>query len=474
MPKKFSPIDLSHVKTFPLSKRPSKVAHSKFATPACGGASFGHFLQSLPDILIGTDFRDFARQLARAIQTQKTIAIGIGGHVIKCGLAPVLIDLAKRGWISAIAMNGATAIHDVEIAMHGQTSEDVVQGLRDGSFGMAADTGDFINHAVTGAEGGYGDALGKKIIDADLPHRNHSILANARALGIPTTVHVAIGTDVVHQQPSACGTAIGRASFEDFRLFCSVVSTLEGGAYLNIGSAVILPELFLKALTVARNLGHTVDHFITANFDMTQHYRPRVNVVQRPTMQGGTGYSFTGHHELMIPMLAHALVRALGDPAPRHKILARDRAIQVRHRLKDIGATVVFTNGCFDLIHQGHITYLQRASTRGDALFLGLNTDDSVRRLKGNDRPILPLEDRAAILAALACIDYIVPFAEDTPRDLIAALLPDVLVKGGDYQPDEIAGREEVEAHGGIVSTIPFVKGKSTTHIVEKIRGGNP
>ena len=472
--RKFPPIDLSKVKTTPLSERGSKVALSGFATPAHSGASFGHFLASLPDILIGADFRQFARQLARAIQNKKTIAIGIGGHVIKCGLSPVLIDLMKRGYISAIAMNGATAIHDIEIAMHGQTSEDVAQGLRDGSFGMARDTGDFINHTINASAGGYGSALGKKITDTDLPHRNHSILANAHELDIPTTVHVAIGTDITHQQPGANGEAIGRASFEDFRIFCSVVSTLEGGAYLNIGSAVILPELFLKALTIARNLGHTVDHFITANFDMIQHYRPRVNVVQRPTMQGGTGYAFTGHHELMIPLLAHALTYLLKDPVPDHKIITRDQAIQIRNRLKDIGAKVVFTNGCFDLIHRGHVTYLQKASAHGEALFLGLNTDESVSRLKGSDRPILPLEDRAGVLAALECIDYIIPFAEDTPKNLIAALLPDVLIKGGDYQPEEIVGREEVESQGGIVATIPLIEGQSTTHIIKNIRGDKP
>ena len=293
-------------------------------------------------------------------------------------------------------------------------------------------------------------------------------------MDIPTTVHVAIGTDIVHQQPGASGEAIGRASFEDFRTFCSIVSTLEGGAYLNIGSAVILPELFLKALTVARNLGHTVDHFITANFDMIQHYRPRVNVVQRPTMQGGTGYAFTGHHELMIPLLAHALTYLLKDPVPDHKIITRDQAIQIRNRLKDIGAKVVFTNGCFDLIHRGHVTYLQKASAHGEALFLGLNTDESVSRLKGSDRPILPLEDRAGVLAALECIDYIIPFAEDTPKNLIAALLPDVLIKGGDYQPEEIVGREEVESQGGIVTTIPLIEGQSTTHIIKSIRGDKP
>lgn len=471
--RKFPPIDLSKVKTHALSERDSKVALSGFATPARSGASFGHFLTSLPDILIGADFRQFARQLARAIQNKKTIAIGIGGHVIKCGLSPVIIDLMKRGYISAIAMNGATAIHDIEIAMHGQTSEDVAHGLQDGSFGMARDTGDFINHAINASAGGYGSALGKKITDTDLPHRDHSILAHAHILDIPATVHVAIGTDITHQQPGVSGEAIGRATFEDFRTFCSVVSTLEGGAYLNIGSAVILPELFLKALTVARNLGHTVDHFTTANFDMIQHYRPRVNVVQRPTMQGGEGYAFTGHHELMIPLLAHALTRMLEAPPPDHKMITRERAIQIRNRLKDIGAKVVFTNGCFDLIHRGHITYLQKASTHGEVLFLGLNTDASVRRLKGPDRPILSLEDRAGVLAALECIDYIIPFAEDTPKNLIAALLPDVLIKGGDYQPEEIVGREEVESHGGIVTTIPLIEGQSTTSIIEKIRGGN-
>jgi len=472
MNEKFPPIDLTQVKTYPLLERASKVALSGFATPAYGGASFGHFLTTLPDILIGADFRHFVNQLAESINNKKTVAIGMGGHVIKCGLAPILIDMMKQGWVSAIAMNGSTSIHDVEIAMNGQTSEDVAEGLKDGSFGMARDTGDFINNTVNETTDGYGHALGKKIVEDNLPHRNYSILASAYKLGIPATVHVAIGTDIVQQQPNASGEAIGRASFEDFRIFCSVVATLEGGAYLNIGSAVILPELFLKALTIARNLGHTVDHLITANFDMLQHYRPRVNVVQRPTMQGGTGYSFTGHHELLIPLLAHALSDTLDERDANNKILTKEQAIHVRNRLKDIGAKVVFTNGCFDLIHHGHVTYLQKARSQGNVLILGLNTDESVSRLKGSDRPILPLEDRAGVLAGLECIDYIVPFAEDTPQDLIAALLPDILIKGGDYQLDDIVGRSEVENNGGIVTTIPLVEGRSTTNIVEKIRGG--
>jgi len=473
VPKNFPPIDLAKVQTYPLSNRASKVSLATFATPAYGGASFGHFLTSLPDILIGTDFRNLIRALSNAIRNDKTLAIGIGGHVIKCGLAPILIDLMKRGWISAIAMNGSTSIHDVEIAMQGQTSEDVAEGLKDGSFGMARDTGDFINHAIQNTSHGYGKTLGQKLVETNQPYRHTSILATAYELGIPVTVHVAVGTDIVQQQPTANGEAIGRASYKDFETFCSVVASLEGGAYLNIGSAVLLPEVFLKALTVARNLGHTVDHFVTANFDMIQHYRPRVNVVQRPTMQGGTGYSFTGHHELLIPLLAHALAESLDDrvTASENKILTREQAVHVRSRLKELGIKTVFTNGCFDLLHRGHVTYLQKAREQGDVLFLGLNTDASVQRLKGPTRPILPLEDRAGVLAALECIDHIIPFDEDTPRELIAALLPDVLIKGGDYKVQDIVGREEVETAGGMVTTIPLVEGRSTTNIVEKIKG---
>lgn len=471
---KFVSIDLSKVKTYPLSERPNLVSMAGFADPPRSGTSFGALLTGLPDILKGADLRSLVRGLAEAIQNEKTIAVGIGGHVVKCGLAPVLNDLIHRGWISAIAMNGATAIHDVEIAMCGNTSEDVAESLKDGSFGMARDTGDFINHAVRDAQSGYGQALGQKILDANLPHQKQSILATARKLDIPVTVHVALGTDFVHQQPSADGAAIGRASYEDFRLFCSIVASLEGGAYLNIGSAVILPEVFLKALTVARNLGHKVQNFITANFDMIQHYRPQVNVVQRPTQDGGRGYTFTGHHEIMIPLLARALTDALADRATESnsKILSLEQAQLVRERYREIGAKVVFTNGCFDLIHRGHVTYLQKARSEGDVLFLGLNSDDSVTQLKGEGRPILPLEDRAGVLAALEAVDHICPFDEDTPQHLIAALLPDILIKGGDYTLDTIVGREEVEAAGGQVKTIPLVEGQSTTHILQRILDG--
>ena len=471
MGKKFKPIDLSKVRTYPLSERANLVSLAGFADPPRAGASVGGFLNGLPEILIGADFRNFIRDLSSAIRAEKTVAVGIGGHVVKCGLSPLLIDLMRRGWISALAMNGATAIHDVEIALCGSTSEDVAAGLEDGSFGMARETGEFINGAIQDTPLGYGAALGHKIVEADLPHRAQSVLAAACELDIPATVHVAVGADIVHQHPSADGGAIGRASLEDFHTFCSVVASLQNGAYLNVGSAVILPEVFLKALTVARNLGHTVKTFVTANFDMLQHYRPLVNVVGRPTLGGGRGYAFTGHHEVMLPLLAHALAETLQDrsEAAGCKLLSLDGARTARERLRGIGATAVFTNGCFDLIHHGHVVYLQKARSLGDALFLGLNSDDSVRRLKGAGRPVLPLKDRAGILAGLEAVDHICVFGEDTPRNLIRTLLPDVLVKGGDYSPDQIVGREEVEAAGGRVTTVPFVQGRSTTQIVEKI-----
>ena len=477
--RKFEPIDLSGVRTYPLGERPSKVSLACFAAPPHAGASFGSFLRGLPEILVGAEFRSFIRELSAAIRAKKTVIVGIGGHVIKCGLSPVLIDLMRRGWISALAMNGATAIHDVEIAICGSTSEDVAVGMEDGSFGMAEETGEFINGAIRNVQEGYGAALGRRIVEADLPHMAQSVLGAAFELGLPATVHVAVGTDIVHQHPSADGESIGRTSFEDFRLFCAVVASLQGGAYLNVGSAVLLPEVFLKALTVARNLGHKVTDFITANFDMIQHYRPVVNVVQRPNLGGGRGYTFTGHHELLIPFLAQALHDALEDRAEAagHKIISLADARAVRERLKSIGETVVFTNGCFDLLHRGHVTYMQKARSLGDALILGLNSDDSVRRIKGAGRPVLPLEDRACVLAGLEAVDYICVFEEDTPRDLIQALLPDVLVKGGDYRLDEIVGGEEVEAAGGRVRTVPLVEGHSTTDVIQRILqagGGRP
>ncbi len=474
MKRKFEPLDLSDVKTRPLDARTSKVSTAGFARSSASGASFRGFLIGLPEILAGAEFRSFVRDLSDAVRSEKTVLFGVGGHVVKCGLSPILIDAMHRGWISALAMNGATAIHDVEIAQSGNTSEDVAEGLEDGSFGMARETGEFVNGAAHDVDTGYGAALGRRIVEQDLPFRGKSLLATTFELGLPATVHVAVGTDIVHQHPTADGAAIGRATYDDFRTLCSVVANLEGGAYVNIGSAVLLPEVFLKALTVARNLKSTPSRFITANFDMIQHYRPRVNVVQRPTLKGGRGYAFTGHHEFLLPLLATALAEALGDPSEtaRKKLVSQDRAVEIRQNLKSLGASSVFTNGCFDLLHGGHVTYLQKAKAFGDVLFLGLNSDDSVRRLKGKGRPILSVEDRTTVLAGLTAVDHICVFEEDTPIDLIKTLMPDTLVKGGDYDKDQIVGREEVEAAGGQVATVPLVEGSSTSDIVRDILEG--
>ena len=302
-----TPIDLSNIRPIPIARRTNKVRVDNFARAPKPDASFSDFLASLPNGTVGKDFTEFVAHVVSAASAHRTVAIGIGGHVIKCGLSPVLIDLMERGILSSVAMNGATAIHDTEIAMIGETSEDVATNLEDGTFGMAGETADFINHAVRPNEG-YGIALGRAIARADLPFKEKSVLYHAARLELPATVHVALGTDIVHQHPSADGAAIGGASLTDFRIFCSVVSGLEGGVFINFGSAVILPEVFLKALTVARNLGHKVEHFVTANFDMIRHYRPQVNIVARPTSTGGKGYYFVGCHEIMIPLLAQAIL----------------------------------------------------------------------------------------------------------------------------------------------------------------------
>jgi hypothetical protein len=302
-----TPIDLSNIRPIPIAQRTNKVRVADFARAPKPDASFSDFLASLPNVTVGKNFLAFVGHVVSAARAHRTVAIGIGGHVIKCGLAPVLIDLMERGILSSVAMNGATAIHDTEIAMIGETSEDVATNLEDGTFGMAGETADFINHAVRQDEG-YGIALGRAIAQADLRFKEKSVLYHAARLKLPATVHVALGTDIVHQHPSADGAAIGNASLTDFRILCSVVSGLEGGVFINFGSAVIIPEVFLKALTVARNLGHTVEHFVTANFDIIRHYRPQVNIVARPTSTGGKGYYFVGSHEIMIPLLAQAVL----------------------------------------------------------------------------------------------------------------------------------------------------------------------
>jgi len=308
------PLDFTNLSTYSLFSRPSKVGVESFARPLGPGATIKDFLRSLPDQLLGHDFPELVERLATAYERKRPIIFGMGAHVIKVGLNPIIIDLMERGIITGLALNGAGIVHDTELAMAGKTSEDVAAVLDDGSFGAAKETGETVNRGIVfGAENelGIGGGLGQYLLDRDFPHNRLSLLATARRLGVPVTVHVAMGTDIVHIHPAADGAAIGAAGHLDFRIFCRMVSELEGGAYLNIGSAVLLPEVFLKALTVARNLGYKVHDFTTANFDFLRHYRPMTNVVSRPTAGGGKGYNITGHHELMIPLLAAALVDRL-------------------------------------------------------------------------------------------------------------------------------------------------------------------
>jgi hypothetical protein len=311
----YEEIDLGRIKTYSISTRQSKVTLSNFAKPYQKGSSLGQFISHLPGILVGADFKELVDHIARAFQSNKQIIVMMGAHVIKCGLSPLIIQLMERGVIKCLALNGAGIIHDTEIANWGTTSEDVAEALHDGSFGMVQETADFINSALESGQKlklGFGEAIGKKISESASPHKKFSILAFGYEHKIPITVHVAIGTDILHQHPGTDGAVLGELSHRDFKIFCAQVARLtEGSIVLNFGSAVILPEVFLKALTVARNLGHDAHKFTTANFDMIRHYRPQVNIVQRPTQTGGKGYHFTGHHEIMIPLLAAAILEQI-------------------------------------------------------------------------------------------------------------------------------------------------------------------
>ncbi len=315
MKKDLKPIDMSSVKTYPLQDRINKVSVKDFASLPDTQMDLSQFIETLPKILKGPDFIELIDKIVTAYQRKKAVIVMMGGHVIKCGLSPLLIELAERGVITGFAFNGASSIHDFEIALIGETSEDVSAYLQTGKFGMWEETGKLMNDAIRHAadtEIGMGEVLGKKLVEIDAPYNTYSLLAAGNRLNIPITVHVAIGTDIIHQHPTANGAAIGKASFMDFQLLTQLVTELEdGGVVLNFGSAVILPEVFLKALTIARNLGHTVSRFTAADFDMIQQYRPAENVVKRPTEMGGKGYSFTGHHELMIPLLVLAVMSRL-------------------------------------------------------------------------------------------------------------------------------------------------------------------
>ena len=307
------PLDLSKVRTYPLRARRSIVKTGLVATPPRAGMRLTEFLSGLPDILAARDFRAVAREIAARHRAGKRVVLGMGAHPIKVGLSPLIIDLMERGVLSAVAMNGAAIIHDFELAYAGETSEDVAANLADGRFGMAEDTGHFLNEAIGEArdDEGLGAAVGAAIRQARLPHTRLSILAAGARLRVPVTVHVAVGTDIIHMHPSADGATIGAASLRDFRTLAAVVGELHGGVFINLGSAVLIPEVFVKALNLARNVGKRVDKLLTVDMDFIRHYRPQMNVVQRPTAGRGRGYHFTGHHEIMFPLLCAAILEYL-------------------------------------------------------------------------------------------------------------------------------------------------------------------
>jgi hypothetical protein len=315
MADRYKPLDPRGIKTYPLSARPSKVSMADAARAWQAGGTLRKYLDSLPNHLAVQSLRKVVVAVLEARRRGKPVILGMGAHVIKVGLSPILVDLLERRLVTAMATNGACAVHDFELAYAGFTSEEVETQLAEGEFGMAEETGRVINEAV--ADGvrrglGFGRALGEWMIAAKPPYVGQSLFAACARLDLPCTVHVALGTDIVHMHPSCDGAVVGEATLRDFRLLAAVVADLnDGGVYLNVGSAVLMPEVFLKALTLARNLGHRVRDFVTVNLDFIQHYRPTQNVVRRPVAQGGEGYALTGHHELLVPLLAAALIEGL-------------------------------------------------------------------------------------------------------------------------------------------------------------------
>jgi hypothetical protein len=307
-----SPLDFHRLKTYPLAKRRHLVSVKEFAGLVEPGRELEQFLDSLPDVLAAKELRSLASAIAQARRHHKEVAVAMGAHVIKTGCSPLLVDLIERGIVTAIALNGGGAIHDYEISLIGATSEDVATSIEDGSFGMAEETAKAMSLAFKeGARSGHGLGryLGELILAEKNPHAKASVLAAAAKKGIPATVHVAVGTDIVHMHPGVSGMALGESSLLDFRRLCGVVARLDGGVWINLGSAVVLPEVFLKALAVARNLGHPVKHFTAANLDLHQHYRPRTNVLARPR---GKAIAITGHHELLLPLLRLAILCEMG------------------------------------------------------------------------------------------------------------------------------------------------------------------
>jgi hypothetical protein len=313
VPFPYEEFDLSGIRTYPLASRKSKAHERDFASPVRAGGTLRSFLDSLPKILAAADFRAVVGAVVAARGANRGVLWGLGAHVIKTGLSPVIVDLMERGFVSALAVNGAVIIHDFELALSGSTSEEVDEALGPGRFGMADETGRLLNSAINDGvrDGlGIGQAVGRRLRELAPSHEPLSVVAAAARLGVPVTVHVAVGTDITHMHPDASGSALGEGSLRDFRFLVSNVARLGGGVYLNCGSAVVLPEVFLKAVALARNRGIALDGLTTVNLDFMRLYRPHTNVVTRPTAGIGKGYSLVGHHEIMIPLLAAAILEA--------------------------------------------------------------------------------------------------------------------------------------------------------------------
>jgi hypothetical protein len=308
-------ISLAGVRAVSLAERGGKVTLELVGRPWERGQPFSEFLRRLPRVLAASDFMAVAEAIATASRSTRMVVLGMGAHPIKVGLGPVIIDLMERGVLSGVAMTGAGIIHDAELALAGRTSEDVTAALADGSFGMSRETADFLNRAINRhreTKRGLGFLVGQALLESGAPDARWSIVATGARIGTPVTVHVAVGADIIHLHPSVDPGATGEASHLDFRIFARLVASLEAGVYLNLGSAVFLPEVFLKALALVRNLGYRVERFTTVNMDFQRHYRPRVNVVERPVSKGGKGYELIGHHEIMVPLLAAAVIELLG------------------------------------------------------------------------------------------------------------------------------------------------------------------
>jgi hypothetical protein len=315
--KEYKPIEMTEVKTYSIKTRNNKVnVGEHFGKPVEGDMTCAGLFDAMPHLLGADSLRSVADMIVKARQQDRPVVLAMGGHVIKCGLQPVLKSLVNAGMITAVAMNGSATIHDFEVSLVGATSEEVGDVLHSGDFGFSEETGAGMNRALKAGMAkniGFGQAIGECILDQQHPFKEYSLIATCVENGVPVTAHVAMGTDIIHQHPEMDGAVTGEMSFRDFKLITSVVADLgDGGVWLNVGSAVIMPEVFLKALSIAQNLGHHVDNFTTANFDMNQHYRPMQNVIKRPTSGSGKGYSIVGHHEINIPLLAVAVLDKIG------------------------------------------------------------------------------------------------------------------------------------------------------------------